>query len=189
MPQPPRRVEPPLVFGAQQICPHIGAVPVNLLDGGETVAWLCQACEAQLPPGWEPDPRPNPPWYQDPAQLTQLIAERNGAGHADAGYEQLAAARDDEDTAYQAAIRARRRTDTATVVPGEYFDALGASLDQPAAPNDRTRQAAARLRDVVQHPCPCCVFGNHAEQCACDGADCCHPERHGGEHGGGLADG
>jgi hypothetical protein len=31
-------------------------------------------------------------------------------------------------------------------------------------------------------PCPCCTFGNHTEACTCDGAKCCHRERH--VHGG-----
>lgn len=26
--------------------------------------------------------------------------------------------------------------------------------------------------------CQCCGFGNHTEICICDGADCCHRERH-----------
>lgn len=27
-------------------------------------------------------------------------------------------------------------------------------------------------------PCLCCTLGNHTEPCTCDGAGCCHPERH-----------
>ena len=30
-------------------CPHLHPVPVDLLITGETVAWLCPACSAQLP--------------------------------------------------------------------------------------------------------------------------------------------
>jgi len=26
--------------------------------------------------------------------------------------------------------------------------------------------------------CQCCYYGNHDIQCICDGAECCHPERH-----------
>ncbi len=33
-------------------CAHPGAVPVDLLLTGETVAWLCPGCDVQLPPGW-----------------------------------------------------------------------------------------------------------------------------------------
>lgn len=33
-------------------CAHNGAVPVDLLLTGETVAWLCPECDAQLPAGW-----------------------------------------------------------------------------------------------------------------------------------------
>lgn len=40
--------------------------------------------------------------------------------------------------------------DRGTVVPSDYFDALMAELDAPAAPNERTRAAAARLSEVVR---------------------------------------
>ena len=33
-------------------CAHSGAVPVNLLVTGETVAWLCPGCDSELPAGW-----------------------------------------------------------------------------------------------------------------------------------------
>jgi hypothetical protein len=35
-------------------CAHEGAVPVELLVTRELVAWLCPACDAQLPAGWNP---------------------------------------------------------------------------------------------------------------------------------------
>lgn len=33
-------------------CAHPGAVPVELLDDGDVVAWLCPACDTQLPAEW-----------------------------------------------------------------------------------------------------------------------------------------
>ena len=33
-------------------CAHTGAVPVDLALTGETVAWLCPRCDAQLPADW-----------------------------------------------------------------------------------------------------------------------------------------
>lgn len=33
-------------------CPHPNAVPVELLDGGAVVAWLCPDCDTQLPAEW-----------------------------------------------------------------------------------------------------------------------------------------
>jgi hypothetical protein len=44
-----------LATGKSRTCQHLEAVPVELLEGGELVAWLCPACDEQLPP--EPDPR------------------------------------------------------------------------------------------------------------------------------------
>lgn len=37
----------------------------------------------------------------------------------------------------------------ATIVPSEYFDELTASLDEPDAPNERTRDAARHLHTVI----------------------------------------
>lgn len=34
-------------------CPHLEAVPVDLLLGGERVAWLRPDCQVQLPAGWK----------------------------------------------------------------------------------------------------------------------------------------
>jgi hypothetical protein len=33
-------------------------------------------------------------------------------------------------------------------------------------------------RELDAASCLCCVFGNHTEQCTCDGARCRHPENH-----------
>lgn len=35
-------------------CAHADAVPVELASGGERVAWLCPACDEQLPADWAP---------------------------------------------------------------------------------------------------------------------------------------
>lgn len=43
-----------LATGSARKCRHLNAEPVELLDGGELVAWLCPGCGEQLPP--EPDP-------------------------------------------------------------------------------------------------------------------------------------
>lgn len=34
------------------------------------------------------------------------------------------------------------------------------------------------MTDPDAPTCLCCTLGNHTEPCTCDGADCCHPERH-----------
>lgn len=41
-------------------------------------------------------------------------------------------------------------SESATVVPSEYFDDLAADLDAPDEPNERTREAAKRLRNLVR---------------------------------------
>jgi hypothetical protein len=42
-------------------CRHTAAEPVQLLDDGDTVAWLCPDCDTQLPADWAPAPAP-PQW-------------------------------------------------------------------------------------------------------------------------------
>lgn len=64
------------------------------------------------------------------------------------GYELLAASETEEDRAYRQAMRGRRRG--RTILPGDAYDALGADLDVPPVPNERTREAARRLSDVVE---------------------------------------
>lgn len=53
MPQksPKGTIRPPLL-GAQDVCLHENAVPVELLRTRECVAKLCPDCDAQLPAGW-----------------------------------------------------------------------------------------------------------------------------------------
>lgn len=43
-----------LATGATAKCRHEAAEPVRLLLGGELVAWLCPACDAQLPAQFVP---------------------------------------------------------------------------------------------------------------------------------------
>lgn len=38
-------------------CPHRDVVPVELLDGGDVVAWLCPACDTRLPAEWRTKPK------------------------------------------------------------------------------------------------------------------------------------
>ena len=64
------------------------------------------------------------------------------------GYELLAASEDEEDRAFHRAMRGRRRD--RTVLPADAYDALAADLDAPPMPNERTREAARRLGDVVE---------------------------------------